>query len=280
MQAIRGLHLVTMPLTPLRFIGVAGGLSLITATYCLAHGLVAKDGVCLPLSLASGVTSTLPWSCAWEGLKRLSAQPGAQRLRPLLVPAILIAALVSCAALEHALSTIYSSNDSASLAEILYRLLPIPLGIGAATLLLLTSPFIRGEQAVSGAEIATDAAPPTERLRRLQTEPVLNVPTRHGVLAVRTCDIEYVRAAGNYVELITHDRTLLMRTTLCDLGGQLRAVGFVRVHRSLLVNALHVVATRRAPRGRRLVQLRCGAELPVGRQFLDNTCTFIPEPPP
>jgi hypothetical protein len=52
-QAIRGLHLVTMPLTPLQFIGVAGGLSLITTTYCLAHGLVAKDGVCLPLSLAS-----------------------------------------------------------------------------------------------------------------------------------------------------------------------------------------------------------------------------------
>ena len=66
-----------------------------------------------------------------------------------------------------------------------------------------------------------------------------------------------------------------MRTTLHDLGEQLRAVGFVRVHRSLLVNALHVVATRRAPRGRRIVRLRSGAELPVGRQFVDNTRTFV-----
>lgn len=267
-----------MPLTPLRFIGVAGSLSLIVASYCLAHGLVTRDGICLPLSLASGVTSTLPWSCAWEGLKRLSAQPGAQRLRPLLAPAILIVALVSCVALEYALSTIYFSHDSDTLAEICYRLLPIPLGIGAATLLLLTSPFVRSERAVADAEIAWDAGSPTERLRQLQTEPVLNVPTRQGVLAVRACDIEYVKAAGNYVELITHDRTLLMRATLRDLGEQLQAVGFVRVHRSLLVNALHVVATRRAPRGRQLVKLRGGAELPVGRQFLDNTRTFFREP--
>ena len=264
MHAIRGLHLVTNPLTPIQFIGVAGCLSLITATYCLAHGLLGKGGTCLGLSLASGVTSTLPWSCAWEGLKRLSARPGARRLRPLLVPAVLIAALVSCGVLEQALSTLYSANDS-SLAEILYRMLPIPLGIGAATVLLLTSPRTTHEPAVS------------ERVPQQQTESALKVPTRYGVLAVQTSDIEYVKAAGNYVELITHERTLLMRTTLRDLTEQLGAAGFVRVHRSMLVNAMHVVGTRRAPHGRRLVRLRGGVELQVGRQFLENTRAFTPE---
>jgi DNA-binding LytR/AlgR family response regulator len=116
---------------------------------------------------------------------------------------------------------------------------------------------------------------PRERRREAQVEPILDVPTRSGVLAVRASDIEYAKAAGNYVELITGDRTLLMRTTLHDLSAQLGGAGFVRVHRSLLVNPLHVVATRRGRRGRRLVALRCGAELPVGRQFGQNAAALV-----
>jgi DNA-binding LytR/AlgR family response regulator len=84
-----------------------------------------------------------------------------------------------------------------------------------------------------------------------------------------------VKAAGNYVELITGDRTLLMRATLHDLGEQLGAVGFVRVHRSLLVNSLQVLAVRRGPRGRQRVKLNSGAELPVGRQFDGSMRAFV-----
>ncbi len=107
------------------------------------------------------------------------------------------------------------------------------------------------------------------------TERVFDIPTRNGTLAVRAADIEYVKAAGNYVELIIGERTLLMRATLHDLGEQLGAVGFVRVHRSLLVNSLQVLAVRRGPRGRQLVKLNSGEELPVGRQFDGNTRAFV-----
>jgi hypothetical protein len=241
-QAVRGSPLITLPLTPLQFTGLAGGLGLIAASYCLIHGLVGDDVICLPRTLAWAVASTLPWAGAWEGLKRLSARP-AQPLRPLLSAALLIAAFGTCAALEYALSAVYSV-DTDSLAQILYRLLPIPLGIAAAARMLQ----------------------PRAQLP-LDTEQVLNIPTRGGMLAVRTCDVQYIKAAGNYVELITADRTLLMRTTLHDLGKQLRAAGFVRVHRSLLVNAQHVLAIRRGPRGRPVVRLRSGVQLPVGRQF-------------
>ncbi len=196
MQAVREL---------LRFPAVAGSLALMAAGGCLVHGLVIDAEINLSHTLAWAITSTVPWVCAWEGLKRLSA-------------------------------------------------------------VLLRPP--KSAQA--------DEVPPTERLRGLQVERVLDIPTRRGVLALRACDIEYVKAAGNYVELITSDRTLLMRATLQDLSEQLGVVGFVRVHRSLLVNSLHVVATRRGPRGRRIVELRSGAELPVGRQFDGNTRAFVP----
>ena len=250
MQAVSGL----------RFTGAAAGLTIAAATYCLVHGLLIDDELNLPRTLAWAVTSTFPWLCAWEGLKRLSMKP-AQPLQVLLAAAVLIGTLGVCAALEYSLAAIYST-DTDSLAQIVYRLLPIPFGVGIVHWLLRSSKLPRSE-------------PESPRRREAPVEPVLDVPTRRGMLAVPACDIEYVKAAGNYVELITGDRTLLMRTTLHEISAQLGAAGFVRVHRSLLVNPLHVVATRRGPRGRRLVALRSGAELPVGRQFCDNAAAFV-----
>jgi DNA-binding LytR/AlgR family response regulator len=201
-------------------------------------------------------------------LKRLDARP-AQSLRRSLSAALLVAALLVCIALEYAMAAIYAA-DAASLGEILYRLLPIPLGIVAVRRLLRPSAAI----------VQTDAdAQPSSSWRELQLEQVLDVPTRQGRLAVRASDIEHVKAAGNYVELVTGDRTLLLRTTLQDLGAELSRVGFVRVHRSLLVNARHVLATHRGARGRRTLKMRSGTELPVGRQFKDDLDTLLPAPP-
>ena len=247
--------LVTLPLRPLQFTGLAGGLGLLAASYCLAHGLIGNDVICLPRTAAWAVTSTLPWVCAWEGLKRLRAKPTQTQF--LLMAAILIAALGASVAAEYALAAIYPV-DAASLAQITYRLLPIPLAIGVAAMLL---------------------QPKAEQPNEKPVEPVLNIPTRDGVLAVRAGDVEYVKAAGNYVELITGDRTLLMRTTLQELSGQLSGMGFVRVHRSVLVNTLHVLAVRRGPRGRRIVRVRSGAQLPVGRQFYEDARSLGPDVP-
>jgi DNA-binding LytR/AlgR family response regulator len=246
----------------LRFTALAASLVVIAAVYCLAHGLVIDDEINLPRTLTWAVVSTFPWVCAWEGLHRLGAQ-SAQRLQPLLPAAVLVAALVVSVALEYALGAIYSA-DADSLAQIVYRLLPIPLGIAVARRMLPRPLPVR-----AGTES------PTQRLRDLQVERIFDIPTRTGTVAVRAADIEYVRAAGNYVELIAGDRTLLIRATLHDLGKQLGAVGFVRVHRSFLVNSLQVVAVRRGPRGRQLVKLNSGEELPVGRQFDGSTRAFV-----
>jgi len=246
----------------LRFTGLAAGLVVIASVYCLAHGLVIDDEINLPRTLAWAFVSTFPWVCAWEGLQRLGAR-SAQHLQPLFSAAVLVAALVVAAALEYALGAIYSA-DAASPAQIAYRLLPIPLGIAVAWRML--------RRPAAGRAAAES---PIERLRGLQVERVFDIPTRNGTFALRAADIEYVKAAGNYVELITGDRTLLMRATLHELGEQLGAVGFVRVHRSLLVNSLQVLAVRRGPRGRQRVKLNSGAELPVGRQFAGSTRAFV-----
>ena len=234
-----------------RFTAAAAGLTFAAATYCLIHGFVIDVEMNLPRTLAWAVVSTLPWLCAWEGLKWLDTR-SSQSLQLLRSAGVLIVALVVCVALEYALGAIYPTDDT-SPAQIAYQLLPIPFGIALVRWLML----------------------PSKPAPAPLPDPVLNVPTRQGTLAVRACDIEYIKAAGNYVELVTSGRTLLMRATLQDLCDQLGAAGFVRVHRSLLVNPLHVVAIRRAPRGRRMVELRSGAELPIGRQFDSSAAAFV-----
>ncbi len=188
----------------MRFIAVATTLIVLAIGFCLAHGLAIDAEINLRHTVAWAITSTLPWICAWEGLKWLSAA--------LLQPA---------------------------------------------------------KPARTGAKSAID------RVLEAQIARVLDIPTRGGSVTLRAYDIEYVRAAGNYVELINSDRTLLLRATLHEVNEQLGAVGFVRMHRSLLVNSLHVVAIRQAPRGRRIVELRSGAVLPVGRQFDGNAHAFV-----
>jgi hypothetical protein len=62
-------------------------------------------------------------------------------------------------------------------------------------------------------------------------------------------DILWIEAAGNYVELFTASRSHLVRGTLAGFEQQLAGQGFVRVHRSRLVNAAHVRAVETKPSG-------------------------------
>src|SRR5262245_37287639 len=107
----------------------------------------------LPRTLAWAVVSTLPWLCAWEGLKWLE-QRSAQSLQPMLCAVVLIVALAVCIVLEYALAAVYST-DTDSLGQIVYRLLPIPFGIAVVRRLMR----------------------PAKPARASQVDPVLNVPT-------------------------------------------------------------------------------------------------------
>ena len=78
--------------------------------------------------------------------------------------------------------------------------------------------------------------------------------------------IDWVRAAGNYVELRWEGRTLLHRSTLAALADQLGA-GFVRIHRGRLVrrDAIRSVETDKS--GDFTVTLASGATLRDSRRY-------------
>jgi DNA-binding LytR/AlgR family response regulator len=87
------------------------------------------------------------------------------------------------------------------------------------------------------------------------------------VIRVPVADILAAASAGNYVEFHLADgRKPLMRAALSAVEGELAAPGFVRTHRSWLVNAARVTGLKPAGSGDYTVEL--GAlEVPLSRRF-------------
>ena len=87
-------------------------------------------------------------------------------------------------------------------------------------------------------------------------------------LRVPVGDIVAVRSAGNYVEFRLADgRAPLMRATLAAVEAQVRAHGFVRTHRSWLVNPMRVREIAPEGSGDFALALEGGLEAPLSRRF-------------
>jgi hypothetical protein len=82
-------------------------------------------------------------------------------------------------------------------------------------------------------------------------------------------EILWAEAAGNYVELHLANASHLQRQTLSSLEDQLAALGFVRIHRSRLVNRRHVRSMAGNDSGDFTVTLVDGREIGGGRRWRD-----------
>jgi DNA-binding LytR/AlgR family response regulator len=89
-------------------------------------------------------------------------------------------------------------------------------------------------------------------------------------------EILAVRSAGNYAEFLLSDgRRPLMRTSLGGLEARLAPLGFVRTHRSWLVNSACVTGLRPEGSGDYAVELGA-VEAPLSRRFRDALAVLRP----
>lgn len=103
---------------------------------------------------------------------------------------------------------------------------------------------------------------------------------RDGARLIRAAipDILAVRSAGNYSEFILSDgRRPLMRTGLGALQADLVSRGFVRTHRSWLVNSARITGLRPAGSGDYVVELGV-LEAPLSRRFRDALASLRVSP--
>lgn len=76
-------------------------------------------------------------------------------------------------------------------------------------------------------------------------------------------EIRWIEGAGTYVRIHTSERSYLLRDTLRSLTLRLEPSGFVRVHRSALLNLRHLRRLEPASGGRWTARLANGAAVPV-----------------
>lgn len=86
---------------------------------------------------------------------------------------------------------------------------------------------------------------------------------------IRVCDVLWLQAAGNYVELHLASRKVLHRIPLSRLEPLLNPDDFLRVHRAAIVRRDQVMRLSVVGDGRYLLTLRCGAQVAVSERHID-----------
>jgi two-component system LytT family response regulator len=87
---------------------------------------------------------------------------------------------------------------------------------------------------------------------------------------VKTEDIKWFRAEGNYVKLFLGKQTHMLHTSMNALEAQLDPKRFFRIHRSLIINIEHLQELRPWHTGEYVVIMRDGTELTMSRGYRDR----------
>ena len=113
-------------------------------------------------------------------------------------------------------------------------------------------------------------------LRLLGPPPAPAAAERPGAIEVRDgarrhfvplTEVAFIEAAGNYVELHRGRTPILHRAPLAEMERQLQGQGFVRIHRSRLVQRAQIVEVDSKPSGDYVVRLADGRELAGSRRY-------------
>ncbi|MFC7300170.1 LytTR family DNA-binding domain-containing protein [Cognatiluteimonas weifangensis] len=86
---------------------------------------------------------------------------------------------------------------------------------------------------------------------------------------VSTADIEWLQAAGNYVNLRVRGHDYPLRSTIAGIQMRLDPARFARIHRSYIVNLDQLAAIEPLDTGDARVHLKDGTALPCSRRHRD-----------
>ena len=103
----------------------------------------------------------------------------------------------------------------------------------------------------------------------------LAIKSRGRVVFLRTDEIEWIEAAGNYVEVHSGKDCHLIRDTLNNFEEKLDARKFMRIHRSCMVNLEFIKELQPGAAGEYVVLMRDGRQLTLSRGYRDKVQQLI-----
>jgi two-component system LytT family response regulator len=90
------------------------------------------------------------------------------------------------------------------------------------------------------------------------------------IFFVRTAEIDWIEAAGNYVRLHLGEDSHLFRETMNNMEGRLDVQRFVRIHRSRIVNTDRIKEMQPWFNGEYVVVLQNGTRLTLSRGYREK----------
>jgi two-component system, LytTR family, response regulator len=117
---------------------------------------------------------------------------------------------------------------------------------------------------IAGAELRADTQATPGRPNTLDR---LVVKSNGATRFIRAVDIDWIEAAGVYVNLHSGGKEVLYRSSLADLAERLDPVRFIRVHRSTIVNIESILQLEPISHGEFDVVLKHGARTRISRSY-------------
>ena len=96
------------------------------------------------------------------------------------------------------------------------------------------------------------------------------IKVKRRILLINPGDVVAVLAEGNYVLLQQESISYLLRESISVAAQKLEPFGFIRIHRSVLVNTAFVVEITPYPTGEYGLRVRGGKEYIVTRTYKGN----------
>jgi DNA-binding LytR/AlgR family response regulator len=96
------------------------------------------------------------------------------------------------------------------------------------------------------------------------------IKTKKRILFIDPAEIVIVEAQGNYVLLQRQSGSYLLRESISVLAEKLRPFGFIRIHRSVLVNSSFVEEIQPWSTGEYALRVKGGKEYTVSRTYKNN----------
>jgi two-component system LytT family response regulator len=119
-------------------------------------------------------------------------------------------------------------------------------------------------------------------LERIASQPTylhrIAVAGAAGTSFVETKNLDWIKAAENYVELHVGPDCYLVEVTMAEIAKRLEPVRFVRIHRSVIVNAERIRTVQSAYHSEYLVTLASGIQLRSGRTYKETMRRLISNP--
>ena len=120
-----------------------------------------------------------------------------------------------------------------------------------------------------------DSANLVRTLRQLEAiakrqAPRIAFKAKGRILFLDLAEIVAVRAEGNYVSLQHRLSPYLLRESLSSMAEKLKPYGFIRIHRSVVVNISAVEEIQPLPTGEYRLRVKGGKEYLVTRTYKDN----------